>query len=469
LPHAIQKDITDIMLLNMQGIQHKSSIAENTAHSSILWITIVGTICFLLAFTIFVNLPGSIADPIQELTGSIKEIASENYAQRVHFEKHNEFGELAAAFNTMAQKLEEYKAGNVEKLLVEKKRIETLINRMNDAVIGLDNNRNILFVNDMALKITGLQSVQIIGRPVQNIALQNDLIRILVKELFDTNKPSALSKQEPLKIYVDKKEGYFEKQIIPINIVPTGEREEKHIGDVILLQNVTPYKELDFAKTNFIATVSHELKTPVSSIRMSLQLLENEEVGNLNTEQKSLVESINDNTERLLKITGDLLNMAQVESGALQITLAACTPKEIVNHALHANKAAAGQKQIQLKTVIPDSLPKISADSNKISWVLTNLVSNAIRYSHENSDVVIKISSENSHVRFSVTDTGQGIAPQYIDKIFDKYFRIPGLKKEGTGLSLSISKELIEAQGGSIIVKSELGLGSEFSIIMKMA
>ncbi|MDR0792697.1 MAG: HAMP domain-containing protein [Chitinophagaceae bacterium] len=467
LPHAIQKDITDIMLLNMQGIQHKSSIAQNTANRSILWITIVGTICFLLAFTIFVNLPGNIADPIQELTGSIKEIAAQNYAQRVHFEKHNEFGELAAAFNTMAQKLEEYKAGNLEKLLVEKKRIETLINRMNDAVIGLDNDRNILFVNDMALKITGLQAAQIIGRPVQNIAVQNDLVRMLIKGVFDTNKSSGLSKQEPLKIYADKKESYFEKQIIPINIVPTGEKTEKHIGDVILLQNITLYKELDSAKTNFIATVSHDIKAPVSSIRMSLQLLENKQVGDLNTEQKSLVESINDNTERLLKITGDLLNMAQVESGALQITLAACNPKEIVNYALHANKAAAGQKQILLKTVIPELLPKVSADINKTSWVLTNFVSNAIRYSHENAVVVIEIAVENNRVRFSVTDTGQGIAPQYIDKIFDRYFRVPGTKKEGTGLGLSISKELIEAQGGSILVKSELGIGSKFSIVMK--
>ena len=469
LPHAIQKDITDIMLLNMQAIQHKSIIAENTSNRSILWITIVGTICFLLAFTIFVNLPGNIADPIQELTGSIKEVAAGNYAQRVHFQTHNEFGELAAAFNTMAQKLEEYKAGNLEKLLVQKKRIETLINRMNDAVIGLDNDHNVLFANDMALKITGLQAAQVIGKPVQNIAVQNDLVRMLIKDLFDPKKEPVLSKQEPLKIYVDKKESYFEKQIIPINIIPTGEKEEKHIGNVILLQNITLYKELDFAKTNFIATVSHELKTPISSIRMSLQLLENKQVGDLNMEQKSLVESINDDTGRLLKITGDLLNMAQVESGAMQITMTACNPKEIIEYALNANRTAAEQKEIQLKAIVPNDLPEILADSNKTSWVLNNLVSNAIRYSYENSVVTIQTSIENNHVQFSVTDTGQGIAPQYIDRIFDRYFRVPGTKKEGTGLGLSISKELIEAQGGKITVKSDLGAGSVFSIIMKAA
>lgn len=128
-------------------------------------------------------------------------------------------------------------------------------------------------------------------------------------------------KKEPVKIYADNKESYFEKEIIPIKIIPTGEKEEKLIGNVILLQNITPYKELDFAKTNFIATVSHELKTPISSIKMSLQLLENKQVGELNEEQKSLVESIKDDAQRLLKITSELLNMTQVESGTIQMSV----------------------------------------------------------------------------------------------------------------------------------------------------
>ncbi|XVJ65382.1 MAG: HAMP domain-containing protein [Lacibacter sp.] len=462
----VHKDITDIMLLNMQAIQRKSKVAQTTADSSILWVTLAGTICFLIALTILFNLPGNIANPIKELTTSIKEIAAQNYSQRVHFEKHNEFGELASAFNTMAEKLEEYKAGNLERLLMEKKRIETLINNMSEPVIGLDDKKQVLFMNNIALKIAGLKLEHVIGKPVQDIAVKNDLIRTLVQELFDTGTVQNTDKQQPIKIYADSKESYFEKEIIPIKIIPTGEKEEKQIGTVILLQNITPYKELDFAKTNFIATVSHELKTPISSIKMSLQLLENKQVGELNTEQQSLIESIKEDAGRLLKITGELLNMTQVESGTIQMNVTATEAKEIVEYAVNANKSAAEQKGIKFEINVADNLPKLFADKEKTSWVLTNLVSNAIRYSYDNSVIYIDVVNENEGIKFSVTDSGQGIAPQYVDKVFDRYFRIPGTKKEGTGLGLSISKEFIKAQGGEIMVKSDFGAGSTFSFVL---
>ena len=465
LTKITRTDITDIMMLNMLAIQRKSSIAQNTAEKATFWIGVAGAVCFLIALVLLINLPGNIANPVKELTRSIKEIAAQNYSQRVHFEKQNEFGDLAAAFNTMAEKLEEYRAGNLEKLMIEKKRIETLINNMNDPVIGLDDKHKILFMNDIALKIAGLKAADTIGKRVQDVAVQNDLVRSLIHDLFQPGTTdTALIKPVPVKIYADNKESYFEKEIIPIKIIPTGEKNEKLIGNVILLQNITPYKELDFAKTNFIATVSHELKTPISSIKMSLQLLENEQVGSLNAEQQNLLESIKDDAGRLLKITAELLNMTQVESGSIQLAVTPSDPKEIMDYAINANRTAAEQKQIRLETEIADALPMILADNEKTSWVLTNLISNAIRYSYDNSVIYLKIIKENGRVNFSVTDTGQGIAPQYIDKIFDRYFRVPGSKKEGTGLGLSISKEFIEAQAATITVKSDFGTGSTFTV-----
>ncbi len=461
LQKIIRKDLTDLMLLNMEAIHRKSSVAQKTADSATFWIALSGTICFLIAFTLLINLPGNIANPIKELTESIKGIAARNYSQRVHFEKNDEFGELANAFNSMAEKLEEYNSSNISKLMMEKKRIETLINNMHDPVIGLDENKRILFINNTALKIAGLRTEETIGKPVQEIAMTNDLIRSLVQGLF--SKPST-GKTEPVKIYADNKESYFEKEIIPINITPTGEKVEKHIGDVILLQNITPFKELDFAKTNFIATVSHELKTPISSIKMSLQLLDNQRIGSVNEEQKNLLTSIKDDADRLLKITGELLNMTQVESGNIQLAVIASDVNDIVNYAVSANRSAAEQKQIQLLVSNPGNLPKVLADTEKTAWVVNNLLSNAIRYSYENSAIQINLSSSNNQILISVKDTGQGIAPQYKDKIFDRYFRIPGSQKEGTGLGLAISKEFIEAQGGQITVDSDFGAGSTFTI-----
>lgn len=463
LQKTIQKDITDVMLLNMQAIQRKNAVAEKTADRAILWISITGTFCFMIAFTLLINLPSNIANPIKELTESIRQIADKNYAQRVNFEEHNEFGELARSFNTMAQKLKEYSNSSIERLMMAKTRIETLINNMSEPVIGLDEKQTILFMNDVALKIAGLKKDDVIGVPIQNVADYNDLVKNLIQDFPGDENGNKKTKSFPIKIYADNKESYFEKEVIPIWITPTGEHNEKLIGNVILLQNITPYKELDFAKTNFIATVSHELKTPISSIKMSLQLLENKQVGELNEEQHGLVEGIKEDTARLLKITGELLNMTQVESGSIQISVIPSDVKEIIEYAVSATKAAAEQKHINFGVNVPEDVPKVLADTEKTAWVLTNLLSNAIRYSYENSTIEIDVKRDGKKVKFSVIDKGQGISPQYIDKIFERYFRIPGTKKEGTGLGLSISKEFIEVQGGDISVQSDLGVGSTFS------
>ncbi len=161
--------------------------------------------------------------------------------------------------------------------------------------------------------------------------------------------------------------------------------------------------------------------------------------------------------------------MTQVESGNIQLSILPADPKEILQYAINATKTQADQKQIQFQLNCPDKISKIQADNEKTAWVLTNLISNAIRYSYDNSTIFLTIKETNKLVSFSVKDTGQGIAPQYKDKIFDRYFRVPGTKKEGTGLGLAISKEFIEAQGGQITVDSEFGAGSTFTLTLNKA
>lgn len=456
---SIRKDITELMRLNMEAINRKSDIADDTAQKAIVIISVTGSLCFLIAFILLVNLPSNIANPIKELTDSIKEIAGQNYKKRVHFESHNEFGDLAKSFNTMAEKLEEYSESKLDKILKGKKRIETLIDNLHDPIIGIDENKKVLFANEEALNICGLKKEEFIGKQIQDVAVTNDLIRSIIKDIFLPKPENA--KSEQLKIYADRKESYFEKEVVDINIVPTGEADSEFIGQVILLRNITPFKELDLAKTNFMGTVSHEFKTPIASIQLGIQILENEKTGHLNEEQKGLVNGIKDDADRLLRITGELLNITQVESGAIQINLISSEIKPMIEYAVNANKSAAEYKNIKIDVDIEDNT-LVAADSEKTAWVLTNLISNAVRYSYENATIDVKVEKTKNQIRFSVTDTGQGIQPQFLNKIFERYFRIPGTKKEGTGLGLSISKEFIEAQGGKIWVESEYGAGSTF-------
>lgn len=456
LKNQIRQDIFEIMKLNMMAIKKKSEIAKRTAETANLAIAMAGAICFLIAFNLLVNLPSNVANPIKELTASIKEIANKNYAERVHFYNQNEFGDLARSFNTMAEKLQEYSHSSLNKLMYEKKRLETLINNMHDPIFGLDHNDVILFANDEALKVVGLKPEEVIGQKMADLSIKNDLIKCL------STSPTETEKTKSMKIYADGKESYFEKEIVNITIQPTGEDATVHVGDVIILRNITPFKELDFAKTNFIATVSHELKTPISSIKMSLQLLENEQTGSINLAQKQLIESIKDDSQRLLKITGELLNISQVETGNIHLSIDPTSPYEIINYAIEAVKVQAEKKSITLSVETENNLPDVKADNEKTSWVLINFLTNAIRYSSENSSIEVKLRREEPYLVFEVFDKGKGIDNRYKSKIFDKYFQVPGSHKSGTGLGLAISKEFIEAQNGIIGMESQLGLGSMF-------
>ncbi len=460
IKNQIRQDIFEIMKLNMRAIKDKADLAKITAETANIWIAVIGTFCFLIAFNLMVNLPNNIANPIRELTESIRQIANKNYSERVHFMNHNEFGDLAKSFNTMAQKLQEYHNSNLYKLSFEKKRLETLINNMHDPIIGLDTDNIVLFVNDEVLKILGLKRAEAIGKSATALAASNDLLQTLIHE-------SGNDKQ-PLKIYADGKESYFEKEVVGITITPTGEDQTIAIGNVIILRNITIFKELDFAKTNFIATVSHELKTPIASIKLSLQLLEQANTGKLNDGQRQLIDSIADDSQRLLKITGELLELSQVETGNIQLNIDKSDPQEIVNYAVEAVKVQAEQKQIEIVVESGEKLPQIKADHEKTSWVLINFLTNAIRYSAEGSKIWVQLKTEQEKVIFKVVDKGKGIDSRYKTKVFDKYFQVPGSPKTGTGLGLAISKEFIEAQHGTIGVESELGMGSTFYFLLTM-
>ena len=441
--------------INQHAILRKNEIAQNTAENAIVVLTILFTLLTLVTFTFVINFPDVISKPIRALSEGISAIADKQYDKRIHLEQKDEFGDLANAFNTMAEKLDAYEHSNIAKITFEKSRIETIINQMKDGIIGLDEKRNILFFNIVAENLLGLNEKEIIGNYAPVIALKNDLMRIL---LVTDNE------QKELKIYADNKESYFNKDVFSVT------NGEKMIGQVIVLRNITPFHELNEAKTNFIATVSHELKTPLASIKMSASLLTNEKVGQFNEDQKELIHSIVDDADRLLKITGELLNMSQVETGNIQLKLQPVTPLQFIENALSTIQFQAQQKRIKLQIDEYQNLPKVMADQEKTSWVLINLLTNAIKYSAENGQIHLGYSINDTSLEIFVQDYGRGIEEKYLPKIFDRYFKVPGThERTGTGLGLAISKEFIEAQKGLLKVTSSIGEGSYFSFSLPLA
>ena len=448
--------------LNMDAIEKKNTDAGDSVDQAVSYLIFAATICFLLLLSFSVNFPGFVANPLREFSAAIKEIAKKNYTQRVEFRGSDEFSELASEFNAMVRQLKKWENSNLAKIQSEKLRIETIIQQMQDPIIGVNEKNEILFLNRTAEEVFNLEAAKIVGTDAVALAKTNGLL----ERVMGTSNGA-----KPMKIYADDRESFFQldrKEIfVPIydSQQETAIRESKKAaGEVFVLKNVTQYKELDEAKTNFIATVSHELKTPISSLKMSLKLMNDQRVGELNEEQQQLVQHMKEDCGRLLTITSELLDLAQVETGNIQLNIVKSDPRKIAIYAMDAVRFQAEQKAIELELICRNDLPRIHADTEKTAWVMVNFLSNALRYSPEKGKVVIKIVQKGSFIEFSVRDSGKGIDEQYQKRLFDRYFQVPtdGNNKSGSGLGLAISKDFIQAQGGEIWVESAIGEGSKF-------
>lgn len=457
---AIREDLYRVMELNMNSIRSKSSDMESSAEDAVQWLTILSVLCILLAAIFLIRFPAIILRPIDKLKQGITQIANYNYEERLDFGDNKEFRAVAMSFNDMACKLSEYRRSSFDQLMTEKKRIEAIVNSLHEPIIGLDPERKILFMNNEAFAILNLKRDNIIGRNAAEIALNNDLLRRLIREVYAENDDD----HGPLKIYADNKESYFQMDNIPLYINPIGETQQQFVGNLIILNNVTKYKELDSAKTNFIATVSHEMKTPISSILMSVQLLGDSRLGSLNDEQTQLLGSIRESSNRLLNITGELLNLTQVESGKLTLKPKIVKPIELIEYAIKATQVLAERFHCFVEVEYPEKISKLFVDNEKIAWVITNLLSNAIHHSPENSRIIVGAAQHDKQVDIYVQDFGHGIDPRYHKSIFDRYFRVPGTKVQGSGLGLAISKDFVEAHGGTISIESEIGKGCRFTV-----
>jgi PAS domain S-box-containing protein len=458
----MQKSSYGIMEVNMNAMENKNRNANKTANTAIsifIFITSLGSFIVFLFLIIF---PGYITKPIIQLTKGVKEIANKNYDNRLSFTDKNEFWDLAEAFNQMAARLFVYENNNQAKITHEKLRVETIVRNVTDAIIGFDENGIVTFVNPVAVKLLGIDEKDIIGSSAQQAAADNDLFFKLINEFehFDD-----------LKLYLDGKESYFIRELFEIyapedvHLWGKNEDESKRIGYFIFLKNITRFHKLDEAKTNFIATISHELKTPISSLKMSLKLMEDKRYGTITNFQKELINNINEDSDRLLKITSELLDMGQVETGKLLLNFGNTHPQNIIKYACETIRFIAEQKEITLNLKCPKNLPDVWADPDKTAWVLINFLTNAIKYSSKKSVIDITVKKHSSaKIEFSVKDHGKGIEEIYLPRVFERYFKVPGsdFAVSGTGLGLAIAKDFIEAQGGEIGVESKIGEGSRF-------
>ncbi|MBK8880696.1 MAG: HAMP domain-containing protein [Haliscomenobacter sp.] len=448
LVDSLQRDIQLVLSLNMDAIERKNEQAKNTADRALIYISLIAALIFFVALGFLFFFPKYIASPIVELTHGIRAIAGKNYDQRIHIRSEDEFGEMAEAFNLMAQKLDEYEHSNLAQTLFEKLRAEAVINSLRDASIAIDNGGAVLFANEQALQLLNMPASDIIGKAPELVAARSDLFRFLL----EPNQSSTF------KIVVDGKENFFVRETNRIK------REGGELGVVYTLKNITVFQEKDIAKTNFLATISHELKTPLASTDIGLKLLENNKTGSLTPEQNEIIQDLRRDNQRLIRLVSELLDVTQAEAGNINLNMISVEVEEVIQYAVETVKNQAKEKGVSIQLNIPHPSPRIKADKEKAAWVLINLLSNAIRYSPNHETVVLEVfRSETGFVLIVISDKGPGIPIEYQDQIFQRFFTVPGGQK-GSGLGLAISKEFMGAMGGGIALKKSKGAGAVFEL-----
>ncbi len=421
--------------------------------------TIIVSLIGVSAISVFasVRFGRSVLLPIKSLIQATREIGKGNLDQTLPIVSHDELGELAVAFNKMALELNLYRRGTAEKIMRLHRTMNSAIASFPDPIFVLDRAGHIDLKNPAAealLERLNLKNV-----------LPSDLPQIAGEVLLTGNDFLPHSFTEVIPLRVNGQERAF----LPRILTMRGLTQEP-IGVAVVLHDVTRFRLLDDAKTNLVATVSHELKTPLTSVRMALHMLVEKSFGPLTSKQVALVETARMDAERLLRILNDLLDLTRLEAGKTGLNREAASPEELVKTIFDEAKFSVSEKQLEFTTNIEPGLPRVSVDCQRIGHVFHNFIRNAIRHSPPGGRIELRAARTSDRgVQFSVVDQGPGVPEEFKQRIFDRFYRVPGQTKAGAGLGLSIAREIVVAHGGRIGVYSEPGKGSEFYFVLASA
>jgi PAS domain S-box-containing protein len=443
---GIQQTLFGIRQLNYGSIVRRNAEIGETSETAFRRLGFLLGIGLIISIVALYNAPGYIADPIRQLTESIQEIAGRKYHLRLPVTSTDEFGAVASAFNRMAEQLYEYERSSLAQVMFEKNRAEAVIYSLKDPTLAIDPGGSVLFANPGMLSLLGMAGEEVAGQASEALAARNDLLRHLLSE----------SPALPVAAVQNGQERYYNLETVQI------QSDGQVLGRLLVLKNITAFRELDQAKTTFMATLSHELKTPLMAVDMSSKLLRDPRNGALGAEQQRYLDTIEQNTRRGLHIINEILEMSRIESGSIQINPVLAAPGELVHKAIEAVRIFARDKSVTLRPELIGPLPQIQADPHKLIWVLNNFLVNAIRYSPEGGTIRVQAHQVHTDVVLAVHDQGPGVQPEDQRRIFEKFTRRKDDKTSGTGLGLAISKEFVEAMGGQIGLISQPGAGSTF-------
>jgi NtrC-family two-component system sensor histidine kinase KinB len=453
----VAQRIIDINLDNMISVDGQARHHAVEANRTIIGLTFSGV---ALAIILIMIIGPAIANPIVSLTRSVRDIQQGNLDLVVKVHSRDEIGQLAAAFNEMASSLREFRRTGRARLLRTQRATQLALDTLSDAIAVCSPSGEIELANDAAQRLFGLKPESTID------AAGHETIKELCAGVRHELRPiHDRSYDRAIQVFRDGEEGFFLPEAVPIF------DEDRHlIGMTLVLRDVTSIKKTDGIKSGLISTVSHELKTPLTSMRLATHVLLSEKLGPLNPKQMEMLIAAREDSDRLYRIIENLLDMSRMEAGRSELALVPANPEQMILDAIEKMQASYVAKGTALTSDVPGDLPPVLADAVRLESVFANLLNNALKNTPPGGQVTVSARAEGALVNFAIEDTGSGIPEEYISHVFEKFFHVPGRDQErGSGLGLSIVKEIIEAHGGKIAVSSEPGEGTRFTFTLKAA
>lgn len=414
----------------------------------------------LLGIALSWTLAWNISKPLAELTDRLRSFSLRGPSLRLGKQALAELDAVAAEFNKMAERLERFEKLNVDRLVYEKNKTEAIIESIEDGIVLIDPEGVITHINEVAAIILAVEREEALGSGFSDLnSTHPHYLRVRAALRAAAHQPLDSQRVE-VDLHVRGREHTY-----ILKPVPLRQGDGKSFGTILILQDITYLRDKDRARANLVATLSHELNTPLTSLALSAELLERAK-DNFDPRQRELLTTILEDVTRIRNLANDLLNLARGEAGTIAMRMMPVELGKLLAAVMKTFALQAAQKHVTLSEQIAGPLPQILADPVKLSWVVSNLIANALRYTPSGGTIAITVEEAGEMVHLRVSDTGPGVAPEVRDHLFERFaqWNVNGSEPGSAGLGLAIAKEIVEAHGGRIFVESTLGKGTSFTV-----
>ncbi|HYA48296.1 MAG TPA: ATP-binding protein, partial [Burkholderiales bacterium] len=455
----IKSTADEILQMNQQNMNDANDRARQNASTAKRQMYVFLSLGTFVALMLVVFARRWILRPVRSLIKSADEIRRGNLDLVVPASPHDEIGNLAESFNAMAASLRDFRRTDQAKLIRVQRATQQAFDRLADPIAVVDLEGKVEVSTEPARSFFGMRP----GASVRDLPFGLDLL--YGRALAEGRPVPPRNQQKLIQQFVGGEERFFRPEAVPIL-----DSERQPTGVILVLQDVTQLRQQDELKRNVIRTVSHQLKTPLTSVRMAIHLLLEERIGPLNEKQAELLITAREDSERLHVILNNLLDISRIEAGQAGLDLQTISPQMLVMDALEPYRRAAQDQGVTLAADVRGSLASVRVDRSRIGFVFGNILSNALQHTPAGGRITVSAREEEDGVRISISDTGAGIPEANLGRVFEPFFRVPGrTDSQGAGLGLAIAKEIVEAHGGQVAVESREGQGATFSFTLRKA